>query len=308
MIQAGVEMQTVRNDGGRMNTVFKFWYESWVVLAVGSAVVVAEQLRQRRGLRRTASVAAASRVGARRAFWWMATPVRMDDRLSAGGLSLDGDAYLPPSSCSAAARTASCPADDLPLVDWLRANVHGIRVVAEAPGDDYRWTGRIAWLTGLPTPIGWPYHESQQRRPYGASLETRRRHDGAVHHHRPGVMARVLARYSVDYVVFGTQEHLSPPGERRCAASVRVPHGELETDRSTGVAAVQLFVASVDRRVRQPLRPAATATPAAGLMIRYWSSVPVGLHVSRVKIHRTRSPTSTGRSRAATTPATGTAR
>ena len=49
-IQAGVEMLTVRNDGGRMNTVFKFWYESWIVLAVGCAVVVAEQLRSRRRL------------------------------------------------------------------------------------------------------------------------------------------------------------------------------------------------------------------------------------------------------------------
>ena len=30
-IQGGVEVFTVRNDGGRMNTVFKFWFESWIV-------------------------------------------------------------------------------------------------------------------------------------------------------------------------------------------------------------------------------------------------------------------------------------
>ena len=66
-IQAGVEMLTVRNDGGRMNTVFKFWYESWIVLAVGCAVVVAEQLRSRDvWSRRTSRLLVARFGGARR--------------------------------------------------------------------------------------------------------------------------------------------------------------------------------------------------------------------------------------------------
>ncbi len=263
-IQAGVEMLTVRNDGGRMNTVFKFWYESWIVLAVGCAVVAAEQLSSRDvWARRTSRLLVAGSVVLAVAFWWMATPPRMDDRLSAGGLSLDGDAYLTAEFVYGSDVERFVPADDIPLVDWIRANVHGIQVVAEAPGNDYKWTGRISWLTGLPTPIGWRYHQSQQRRAYGASLEARIAAmtdlytTTDVH-----VMANVLSRYSVRYLVFGTQERLlASPASTAALRSFECLDVVTDADRSTeiGVVRDELFVAAVDAscvtRQRPPLPP-----------------------------------------------------
>ena len=233
-IQSAVELFTLRNDGGRMNTVFKFWYESWAVLAVGAAVVLAEQLWHRRRVARRAAawttvVACVCAV----AFWWLTTPVRMDDRLSAGGLSLDGSAYLTDAFTLGADDTLVTPADDLPLVDWLRANVAGIRVIAEAPGVDYAWTSRISWLTGLPTPIGWAYHETQQRRAYGQKIDARRIDMTELYTSTdPVAIARILAQYSVAYVVFGTQEQLlATPGsestlrDSECLA-IRVESGD----------------------------------------------------------------------------------
>jgi YYY domain-containing protein len=268
-IQAGVELFTVRNDSGRMNTVFKFWYESWIVLAVGGAVVVAEQWRSRDDrLRRTSRIVVGCSLVIGLAFWWLATPVRTDDRLSVGGLSLDGEAYLNDEFVFGGGENRFVPADDIALADWMRANVRGIQVVAEAPGNDYQWTSRISWLTGLPTPIGWSYHESQQRRPYGASIEARKADMTALYTTTdPAVMATVLSRYSVAYVVFGTQEQLlaSPQSE---AALRRFECLDVvaQADRSTehGVVSGQFFVARVDAdcviRLRPPLPPPPPST------------------------------------------------
>jgi YYY domain-containing protein len=263
-IQAAVEMFTVHNDGGRTNTVFKFWYESWIVLAVGCAVVAAEQFRSHDDWsRRITKVLVACSVVMGAGFWWLATPVRMDDRLSAGGLSLDGNAYLTDAFIYGTGVDRFVPADDLPLTDWIRANVHGIQVVAEAPGIDYKWTGRISWLTGLPTPIGWGYHESQQRRAYGASLEARKTAmtdlytTTDVH-----VMANVLSNYSIAYLVFGTQERLlASPASEATLRSFECLKVVTEADRSTedGAVSNELFVAKVDAscvtRMRPPLPP-----------------------------------------------------
>src|SRR5947199_10833954 len=55
-------------------------------------------------------------------------------------------------------------ADDLRLIDWLNAHVHGTPVIAEASIGPYRGNGsRISSATGLPTVIGWERHEEQQR-------------------------------------------------------------------------------------------------------------------------------------------------
>ena len=54
--------------------------------------------------------------------------------------------------------------DDLALIDWLNAHIHGTPVIAEASIGPYRGNGsRISSATGLPTIIGWERHEEQQR-------------------------------------------------------------------------------------------------------------------------------------------------
>ena len=257
VLQTGVEMVTIRNDGGRMNTVFKFWYQSWIALAVGSAVVMVQLLVDRdqpavgawgRRLALVTSVLAASVTVA---FWWLATPARLDDRISDGGLRLDGERYLSADVVVATDDDMFSPSSDLPLVEWLRGGVEGIRVIAEAPGDDYRWSSRMSALTGLSTPIGWPYHESQQRRIYGATIE-RRRHDMTALYTSsdPVEVAAILERYDIEYVVFGTRERqLASSGsalqDHACLDTVFTGDGE---DRDLWIARVDAECVSRVRR------------------------------------------------------------
>ena len=261
-IQAAVEMVTVRNDGGRMNTVFKFWYQSWLVLAVGTAAVVTTELVRRDGLRRAATAFVAVAAVLSFAFWWWATPVRLDDRISAPGLSLAGEAVLSPSFVMDVDGQRFVPADDVPLADWLRANVAGIRPIAEAPGIDYRWTSRMSWMTGLPSPIGWPYHERQQRRAYEPAIDQRIADLTSLYTStNPADLARVLATYRIEYVVFGTQERLlASDASATTLRSFECLDVRFVADRSVpdGVEPGVFFVAAVDRDCVNRLRP----TPA----------------------------------------------
>ena len=59
-------------------------------------------------------------------------------------------------------------ATDRPGIEWLRDNVNGAPVVVEAQWDLYTWANRVSIYTGLPTILGWDWHQTQQR--HGLSL------------------------------------------------------------------------------------------------------------------------------------------
>ena len=243
-----IEQYSVENDGGRMNTVFKGWFQAWLLLAIGSAVSLVVLVRSRvlatswrpRLYRRSglAFVAFAGIVAV--AFAVLATPVRLDDRLSPDGLSLDGLAYF--QSDLRYSDSDRALADDLPLLKWLQANVHGIVPIAEAPGDDYMWSSRFATMTGLPTPIGWPYHERQQKRDYGYLVDQRITDMKELYTTTdPQRVAEVLARYRLRYITFGlVEQRLSPDPT---GATLLAAPCVSEVFRSR-----ELFVAEVDRQ------------------------------------------------------------
>ena len=248
-----IEQFSVKNDDGRMNTVFKGWYQAWLLLAVGSAVSLvvlvrsraratsrAQRLYRRAGL---AIVAFAGVVAV--AFGVLATPVRLEDRLSPDEFSLDGLAYF--DSDLRYGDTDRLLSDDLPLLKWLQAHVQGIVPIAEAPGDDYIWSSRFATMTGLPTPIGWPYHERQQKRDYGYLVDQRIADMKELYTTvEPGRMTEILARYRLRYITFGLVEQrlsVDPTG----AALLASPCVS-EVFRSG-----DLFIAEVDQRCLREL-------------------------------------------------------
>jgi len=250
-----IEQYSVKNDGGRMNTVFKGWYQVWLLLAIGSAVSlvalvrsrVLASLRRPRLYRRTgfAFVAFAGFVAV--AFAVLATPVRLEDRVSPHGFSLDGLAYF--QSDLRYGDGDRLLSEDLPLLTWLQASVHGIVPIAEAPGDDYVWSSRFATMTGLPTPIGWPYHERQQKRDYGYLVDKRIADMTELYTTtEPQLVAELLARYRLGYVTFGlVEQRLSPDPT---GATLLAAPCVSEVFRSG-----DLFIAEVDRQCLRELPP-----------------------------------------------------
>lgn len=203
--------------GWRMNTIFKFYYQGWVMMGLASAY----------GL------------------WWVANPGReLIGRipqamiLLAAGMLICGGMVYPvlsglnrvnyfstqPNLDGASGIAASNP-QDWAAIQWLakngKINEGEVPVLLEAPGGSYNYEGRISAFTGFPAVLGWAVHESQWR---GSYEEQGKREADIVTIYTSGdenLTLELLKKWHVDYVIFGPTEHnyiqrLCVDQSRRC--------------------------------------------------------------------------------------------
>jgi uncharacterized membrane protein len=200
--------------GVRMNTIFKFYYQAWVMLACASAYGIWWMLRDvdRLGtaIQSAFLVGTALLVAAGMVYPVMATYSR------AGGFETEPD-------LNGAINIARSHPDDWAAIEWLRANAgSSVPVILEAPGGSYAYEGRISAFTGYPAVLGWALHESQWR---GNYVEQGKREPDiqTIYTTRDDQLALdLLHGWDVDYVVVGpperryVEELCSAPG-RQCA-------------------------------------------------------------------------------------------
>jgi len=179
----------------RMNTIFKFYFQAWVLLAVSSAFCVYY-------------VTGRGRVGWARSLWLVGFGVLflagMVYPLAAGYTkagsfqvepTLDGTAYM-----------ANHNLDDHVAIGWLNENVEGAPVILEATGGSYTHYARVSSQTGLPTLLGWDWHETQWR---GTGEEGNKRKPdietiyGTLD---PQAALALMDKYDIQYVYVGSLE------------------------------------------------------------------------------------------------------
>ena len=194
------------NDGfgganERMNTVFKLYYQAWIVLAAASgyAIYYWKSIAENA----TGSTLLLTRI-------WAALFIVL----------LTGAAYYP---LAAAATKGNLPHDRATLdglahlnrfnevaeyraIDFIRRDAGRDSAVLEAVGNDYTSFGRVSSSTGVPTVLGWAGHEVQWR---GSHLPMEgRQEDVATIYQTPDVeeAKNLLEKYRVDYVYVGRRE------------------------------------------------------------------------------------------------------
>ncbi len=214
VVAIGVDFVTVEGDIGRMNTLFKYYLEIWVFLAVAAAYMLwrlgsSWLPRLRPGLAAGWLFILVLLVGGSLIYTGLGTRDRLADRFSDLPPTLDGTAYMV--AAEHWERDELFPlAWDYRAIRWLQDNVESSPVVLEAHMDQYRWGGRIANYTGLPTVIGWPWHQIQQRFGYREQIHERAAHVRLAYETTDaGTALDLLRRYDVSYVVVGKLERLN---------------------------------------------------------------------------------------------------
>jgi len=195
--------------GYRINTIFKFYYQTWLMWSLAAAYIVATLVESlQKPLRGVVYSGLALSVIMGLFYPILSLPAKTNGFSRAEGLSLDG-AYLYPQS-------------DYQGVEFLRSQAKG--VIAEAVGGSYSTAhGRMATYTGYPTILGWDFHEVQWRG--GWDLVIPRKQDVAdLYCTGQWEQARsILDKYQVRYLVVGDVEYTTyTTGSDYCPGGIRV--------------------------------------------------------------------------------------
>jgi uncharacterized membrane protein len=202
-----------------MNTIFKFYYQAWLLLGLAGAFTIVTSLSHVRGWR----IAPALLSGLALVLATASTIY-----LIAGAYSKTQGFSRTPTFDAAAYLAMAAPAE-YGAVEWVRANTQPTDVIVEGKGRSYgAETNRISTMTGRPTLLGWDGHESQWRgRAYGEMAAGRPEALRAIYGGAtPDQLARILAEFGIDYVYVGPQErtqyNLSPATERLLFAQLEL--------------------------------------------------------------------------------------
>ena len=201
MLVLGPEFVYLRDVfGQRLNTIFKFYYATWILWSLAAAFGLHVLIAQRRAVTRTmVTILTGVLVTGGLVYTVFSIPAKTGDFGKATGQppTLDGIAYIQQNH-----------PDDYAGIQWLQQNARPGDVVLEAVGGQYSYYARISMATGIPTVIGWPGHERQWRGDRYDVLAGTREQDvqeiyGTINMQRA---LDLIDRYDVTYIFVGSLE------------------------------------------------------------------------------------------------------
>ena len=169
--------------GTRMNTIFKFYYQAWLLWSLSAAYGSAILLKKWRSYPYILAVLVM--VALLYPVYGVLGKARFDVPLT-----LNSAEHLNP--------------DETAAIAWLKTAPDGI--LLEAVGGSYSGYARIATNSGFPTVLGWPGHESQWRGGYD-EMGSRQGDVEKIYTTPNWEQAKgLLAQYNVRYVIVGGLE------------------------------------------------------------------------------------------------------
>ena len=159
------ELVVLEGDINRMNTIFKFYFESWIILNIAISIIIPiifiEHLPSLKSKIAFFSVLSSISLIAL-IYPILAIGVRVSDRFSNNTHGLDGMKFMEKNVYYINDKPIDLN-ESYMAINWLNQNISGNPNIVEASGNLYSWTSRISIYTGLPTVLGWDWHQKQQR-------------------------------------------------------------------------------------------------------------------------------------------------
>jgi YYY domain-containing protein len=187
----------------RQNTVFKFYFQAWILLSVifsAGTLFVVEKLR---GIPRLVWKSALAFLIIVSLIYPVLGTYYRCERFRSGRLAplpyvptLNGAAYI----------RQRHPAE-YEALQWVKANVPDNEVILEATGKPYSFYGRVATFTGHSTLLGWGNHESLWRDwGWGITGERTRDIKKIFDTRNKEELRNLITKYGIRYVYIGTLE------------------------------------------------------------------------------------------------------
>lgn len=261
-----VEFFCLKGDLGRMNMVFKLYLQAWSLFSLSAAFGAALLfMGQGEPLHKAATKPAglaetdesdtgstlAWEIGS--AIWMVifcvllcggllftvtATADKITDRMDRNAPhTLDGMTFMETSTYSQDGFTMDL-GQDAAAIRFLQDTVIGSPVLVEGHATEYKWGNRMTNFTGLPSVIGWNYHQRQQRPLMHTDVwdrvnDVKAFYDGT----RLEEALAFIMKYRVAYIVVGQLERglYAPEGIAKFDAFDGQPWMAVYRDRDTAI-------------------------------------------------------------------------
>jgi len=218
-LTALVEVIVLKGDVSRMNTVFKFYLQVWLLFGVAAGPALAWAVdalnRESHRLRGVWQAALLLLVLGAGYYTYKAGLSKIQDRMALEApRTLDGMTFMAYAGYADRGKDFSLR-EDYDAIRWMQENVDGSPVIVEANTVEYHWGSRFTIYTGLPGVVGWNWHQRQQRGVVSTLwVEDRVREIGDFYTTPDEAQAvSFLARYDVAYVIVGQLERAYYPEE-----------------------------------------------------------------------------------------------
>ena len=181
----------------RMNTVFKLYYQAWIILAVASGLAIYYWFSLRESLAGwkralTTLWAGVFIVLMTGSIYYAPAAAASKGNLFRGDATLDGLTYTRPAEYQA--------------IRFVSRQVGEGSAILEAVGGGFTHFGRISSSTGVPTVLNWPGHQDQWRGST-AKFQGREQDVARIYQTLDAEEAGILLnKYDVDYVYVGPRE------------------------------------------------------------------------------------------------------
>jgi uncharacterized membrane protein len=186
----------------RVNTVFKLYYQAWLLLGVSGAVGAYWLLSRPKTV-----LSKAGSFG--RDVWWGVALVLVAGALLyplGGVFSRTEGLAKAPRSLDALYQARLQSAEDVAVAEWLRTRAERGEVLIEATSNDYTPGARISTWSGVPAVLGWGGHEQQWGRSVTEVTQRQKDVDAIYGATTMAEALPLLRKYDVTYVIVGQQE------------------------------------------------------------------------------------------------------
>jgi YYY domain-containing protein len=185
--------------GWRMNTIFKFYYQAWILWAIASAAGAVILLITLKGRWRLVYQAGLGLIIVTGLVYPILSLPGKTNQISFSVWGLDGEAYL-----------ESQNPNEYAAIQWLKQAPYGVIAEAVSPtGGSYTGYARAATISGLPGVLGWMGHESQWRGS-GEAMGSRQADLARLFCSRdPNEINEIIQKYQIRYIFSGALERLT---------------------------------------------------------------------------------------------------